>query len=149
MKRKISFCSPKKSNSSNIFSVFHLFTTHQKSHSISRNELISLLCSATQLSSSINSGIFCEITSLKTKWEQICSESSERSVEPASISFMIMPQFPPPRKMKSSNENYLQCHFPCMITPIFPIAGKCITSSLPCSGTSSPVMPLSAVQTKS
>lgn len=50
-----------------------LLTAHQKSHPVSPHELMSLLRSAAQLSSSINFGIFSEITSLKTKWEQICS----------------------------------------------------------------------------
>ena len=69
------------------------------------------------LSSSINFGIFCEITSLKLNVMQIRS-LKRRTQRWAGLRFLRDNAAISPRN-ESSAENYLQCHFLCMITQIF------------------------------
>lgn len=82
------------------------------------------------LSSSINFGIFCEITSLKLNASRYAVEVERaHSVEPASVDAhnpsrtrtRTNPHTRPLlSKNESSTENYLQCHFLHMIAQISP-----------------------------
>lgn len=103
------------------------------------------------LSSSINSGIFCEITSLRLNAMQmrgLKAENTALSRPPVSPS-AITPQFSPPRGMNPAQRITHSVIFSAWSHRFFPIAEvsaekkKCMSLSSPCSGTSS-----SAVQTK-
>lgn len=133
------------------WSLRDVLTTHHESHSISRRELISLLCAATRWAPQLISGIFCEITSLRLNAMQmrgLKAENTALSRPPVSPS-AITPQFSPPRGMNPAQRITHSVIFSAWSHRFFPIAEvsaekkKCMSLSSPCSGTSS-----SAVQTK-
>lgn len=105
------------------------------------------------LSSSINSGIFCEITSLKLNAMQMRSLKAENTaLSRPPFPSVITPQFSPPHEMNPAQRITHSVIFSAWSHRFFPIAEvsaekKCMSLSSPCSGTSSPATPLSAVQT--